>query len=97
MGTLLPKIWEKNMAKIYIVDLSAEEKEQLLELTSRGQAPARKMKRAQILLLANEGKKDETIAEVLHRDMPARCLEERPANGQPQARQFVAGHSSHWH
>jgi transposase len=54
------------MAKIYIIDLSAEEKEQLLELTSRGQAPARKLKRAQILLLANEGKKDETIAEMLH-------------------------------
>lgn len=54
------------MAKIYIVDLSAEEREQLLELTSRGQAPARKMKRAQILLLADAGKKDETIAEMLH-------------------------------
>ena len=54
------------MAKIFIIDLSAEEKEQLLELTSRGRTPARKMKRAQILLLANEGKKDETIAEVLH-------------------------------
>ena len=54
------------MAKIYIVDLSAEEKEQLLELTNRGKAPARKMKRAQILLLADAGKKDETIAEMLH-------------------------------
>jgi len=54
------------MAKIYIVDLNAEEKEQLLELTSRGKAPARKMKRAQILLLADAGKKDETIAEMLH-------------------------------
>lgn len=38
------------MAKIYIVGLSVEEKEQLLELTSRGQAPARKLKRAQIRL-----------------------------------------------
>lgn len=54
------------MTKIYIVDLSAEEKAQLLELTSRGYTPVRKMKRAQILLLANEDKKDETIAEVLH-------------------------------
>ena len=54
------------MTKIYIVDLNDEEKEQLLELTSRGQAPARKMKRAQILLLADEGKKDETIVEMLH-------------------------------
>lgn len=54
------------MAKLYIVDLSVEEKEQLFELTSRGQASARKMKRAQILLLADEGKKDETIVEMLH-------------------------------
>lgn len=54
------------MVKIYIVDLSEEEKAELLEQSSRGQAPARKMKRAQILLLANEGKKDETIAEMLH-------------------------------
>ena len=66
MGKLLLKLWEKIMAKIYIVDLSAEEKEQLHDLTSRGQAPARKLKRAQILLLADEGKKDETIAEMLH-------------------------------
>ncbi len=54
------------MAKIYIVDLSAEEREQLLELTGRGRSPARKLKRAQILLLADEGHKDETIAAMLH-------------------------------
>jgi hypothetical protein len=55
-GKLLLRTKEKIMAKIYTVDLSAEEKEELLELTSPGQAPARKMKRAQILLLADEGK-----------------------------------------
>ena len=66
MGKLLLKTMEKIMAKIYIVELTTEEKEELLEWTSRGQAPARKMKRAQILLLADEGKKDETIAEMLH-------------------------------
>jgi transposase len=66
MGKILLKIKENIMAKIYIVDLNAEEREQLLELTSRGKASARKMKRAQILLLADEGKKDETIAEMLH-------------------------------
>ena len=66
MGKLLPKTWEKIVAKIYIVDLNTEEKKQLFELTSRGQASARKLKRAQILLLANEGKKDDTIAEMLH-------------------------------
>jgi len=54
------------MAKIYLVDLNEEEKAHLLELTSRGQALARKLKRAQILLLAAEDKKDDTIAEMLH-------------------------------
>ena len=54
------------MAKIYIVDLTAAERDQLLALTSHGQTRARKLKRAQILLLADEGRKDETIAEVLH-------------------------------
>ncbi len=54
------------MAKLYIIDLTAAEREQLLALTSQGQTAARKLKRAQILLLADEGRKDETIAEVLH-------------------------------
>jgi transposase len=54
------------MAKIYVVDLSSAEKEELVTLTSRGKTPARKLKRAQILLLAEEGRKDETIAEMLH-------------------------------
>ena len=54
------------MAKIYIVDLTAAERKQLLELTSHGQTAARKLKRAQILLLADEGRKDEAIAAVLH-------------------------------
>jgi transposase len=66
MGKLLLKQQEKTMVKIYIVDLTAEEKEELLELTRRGQARVRKLKRAQILLLASQGKKDETIAEMLH-------------------------------
>ena len=54
------------MAKKYIVELTADEKEQLLDLTRRGKTSARKLKRAQILLLANEGKVDETICEGLH-------------------------------
>lgn len=54
------------MAKIYIVDLTTEEREQLLELTSKGKASARKVKRAHILLLADEGKTDKAIAEVMH-------------------------------
>jgi transposase len=54
------------MAKKYIVELTADEKEQLLDLTSRGKTSARKLKRAQILLLANESKIDETICAGLH-------------------------------
>lgn len=54
------------MAKKYIVELTADEKEQLLDLTRKGKTSARKLKRAQILLLANEGKIDETICAALH-------------------------------
>jgi transposase len=51
--------------KLYVVDLSKEEKEQLEELTSKGQSAARKIKRAHILLLANKGLKDKQIARAL--------------------------------
>jgi transposase len=54
------------MVKKYIVELSAEERAQLLELTRRGKPSARKVKRAQILLLADEGRIDEEISKALH-------------------------------
>lgn len=54
------------MVKRYIVELNDEERKQLFELTSRGKPSARKVRRAQILLLAAEGKTDEQIAEALH-------------------------------
>jgi len=54
------------MVKKYIVELTADETKQLLDLTRRGKTSARKLKRTQILLLANEGKIDETICEGLH-------------------------------
>lgn len=38
-------------AKKYVVKLTDEERQFLLELTSRGEVRARKMKRAQILLM----------------------------------------------
>jgi hypothetical protein len=44
------------MVKKYIVELSADEEKQLLDMTRKGKISARKLKRAQILLLANEGK-----------------------------------------
>jgi transposase len=54
------------MAKRYIVDLSQDEKDTLVELTRKGRPGARKVKRANILLLADQGKKDEDIVTWLH-------------------------------
>jgi transposase len=53
------------MAKKYIVDLSEDEKAELIALTQKGRPGARKIKRANILLLANAGKSDLEIAELL--------------------------------
>lgn len=54
------------MAKKYVIELSKQEKERLVEMTRAGKAGARKIKRAHILLLAGEGKKDEDIMAALH-------------------------------
>jgi transposase len=56
--------------KIYLVDLTEEERGILLELIGQGRPPARKVKRAHILLLADEGKTDNEIAEALHTSVP---------------------------
>lgn len=58
------------MAKIYIVDLNEVEKEQLIELTDKGRPGARKIKRANILLLADMGKTDAEIVATLHTSLP---------------------------
>ena len=52
--------------KIYVVDLTDEERESLLNLISRGTQSVRKIKRAHILLLADEGQTDQEIAQALH-------------------------------
>jgi transposase len=52
--------------KIYIVDLREEERTHLLEFIKSGKQSARKLNRARILLLADEGKADGEIAEALH-------------------------------
>jgi hypothetical protein len=52
--------------KIYIVDLTNEERTQLLDFIKSGKQSARKLSRARILLLADEGKADSEIAEALH-------------------------------
>jgi hypothetical protein len=57
-------------SKKYIVKLSAEERQELLKLTSKGMINARSMKRAQILLKADEGMKDESIMEALNSTRP---------------------------
>jgi transposase len=47
--------------KIYIVNLDEEERQELQDLTRKGEIKARKMKRAMILLKANEGLTDPEI------------------------------------
>ena len=51
------------MKKQYNVDLKDEERSQLKKMTEKGSEKGRKIKRAQILLLADKGKKDQEIAE----------------------------------
>lgn len=50
----------------YVVELNNEERDTLKKLTSKGKESARKLKRAQLLLLADEGKQDKDIVELLH-------------------------------
>ena len=70
------------MAVKYIVNLSDEERSSLWDIISKGKTTARIVKRAQILLLADEGHPDETISIMLkvgestvHRTRQ-RCVEE---------------------
>lgn len=53
-------------AKKYHVKLETDERNHLLEMTSKGTIGARKMKRAQILLKADEGWKDDAIIQALN-------------------------------
>ena len=56
---------EEIMAKKYIVSLTDDEREELTGLTKKGVTGARKITRAHILLLADGGRTDREIAEVL--------------------------------
>jgi len=85
------------MGKVYIVNLVEEERRQLIELTQKGHTSARTLKRAHILLLADAGKTDAEIAQILHtndstvkrtreryvKDSLERALYERPRSGRP--------------
>jgi transposase len=53
------------MPKKYVVDLTDNERQTLLKLVKSGSDSARKMNRARILLLADDGKSDEVIADAL--------------------------------
>jgi transposase len=52
-------------AKRYLVELTEEERAELLTLTRKGKSSARKVKRAHILLLADKGKADKEIVAAL--------------------------------
>lgn len=53
------------MPKKYVVDLTDNERQTLMKLVKSGNDSARKMNRARILLLANDGKTDEAIVDAL--------------------------------
>ena len=52
--------------KKWVVDLSEDERGQLLALLRKGKGAAQRVRRAHILLHADEGRTDEAIAEALH-------------------------------
>lgn len=68
--------------KKYIVKLTDEERAELLELTRKGECKARKLKRAMVLLCADEGDTDQVISgkvrvhEVTVEKLRRRCVEE---------------------
>jgi Winged helix-turn helix len=65
-GILLSRRTRKEITlKKYIVDLDERERNELEQLTTKGSNGARKIRRARILLLANEGRLDKEIASFL--------------------------------
>jgi transposase len=82
----------------YKVRLDNDQKKFLKTITSKGKESARKIKRANILLLADEGKKDKEIMEIVRvSDFTVEkirkrfvieglksALEEKPRTGQPK-------------
>ena len=57
-------------AKIYHINLTAEEREHLLSVISKGKSSARTLARARVLLLSDEGQSDEEIVGNLHISIP---------------------------
>ncbi len=56
--------------KKYIIDLTADEREDLLQLIRHGKHSSRKVMRARILVKADEGLTDKQIAAVLNTSVP---------------------------
>ena len=85
------------MPKIkYVVDLNDQEREHLLEVTRRGKSSARKIKRAHMLLKADQDLSDAQIAQAVDTSRATvlrtrkrfveeglEALNERPRSGQP--------------
>jgi transposase len=63
---LLRQKQEGAMTKKYVVTLPDDERAQLLTLTKRGKVSARRLMRAHLLLQAEAGLSDESIAQALH-------------------------------
>jgi transposase len=59
--------------KMYVINLTDEERQKLLEMTRKGKINARKLKRAMILLKADEGLTDQRIMAALNVSRP--CVE----------------------
>src|SRR4030065_2915565 len=59
--------------KMYLVNLADEDRQTLLEMTRKGQINARKLKRAMVLLKADEGLTDQQIMAALNVSRP--CVE----------------------
>ncbi len=57
-------------AKRYVVRLTEEERAELLGMLNKGNASARVLTRARILLKADEGWKDKDIAQALNSSVP---------------------------
>jgi DNA-directed RNA polymerase specialized sigma24 family protein len=72
------------MAHKYIVDLTPDEQEHLLNLIKKAKLSARKVARALVLLHADEGATDGEIAESLHLGVSTvrRSLKRTAATGQ---------------
>jgi transposase len=66
LSGILPRKRENPMRKKYLVTLTEAERTTLHDLTKKGKLAARKLMRAHVLLQADTGAADDTIAAALH-------------------------------